>query len=381
MPDQKSKIQKLLRSRLISWFGKNARDLPWRRRRDPYAVLVSEMMLQQTQVATVVDYFERWMARFPDFASLAGAAESDVMHAWQGLGYYSRARNLHRAAQLVVERHGGEMPRELDAIRALPGIGRYTAGAVAAFAFDRATPVVDGNIARVLSRLFNYRDRIDSVAGQKWVWQTASDLQPEKGAGVYNEALMELGALVCMPGRPQCEVCPAGKFCAAEAPEKLPLKKPRQKTVAISEACAWIFKNGRVLLEQQTGSRWRGLWKLPAIPEPPVDGRRPGQKNQKPLVELEYPFTHHRVALSVYSKQAPRSPGANQNWFESAQLDAVAMTAPHRRAVRRLLALQLGGSRHSMCDGKTNASAARVARREVREKMTKVGEFRDFRAD
>jgi A/G-specific adenine glycosylase len=339
VPDQKSKIQKLLRSRLISWFGKNARDLPWRRGRDPYAVLVSEMMLQQTQVATVVDYFERWMARFPDFAALAGAAESDVLHAWQGLGYYSRARNLHRAAQLVVERHGGEMPRDPEAIRALPGIGRYTAGAVAAFAFDRATPVVDGNIARVLSRLFNYRDRIDSVAGQKWLWQTATELQPEKGAGVYNEALMELGALVCLPGRPQCGVCPVRKFCAAEAPEKLPLKKPRQKMVAIGETCAWIFKNGRVLLEQQTGSRWRGLWKLPTIPETPEVSHRQGQKIQKPLIELEYPFTHHRVTLSVYAKTAPRSPGANQSWIQSTQLDAVAMTAPHRRAVRRLLAL------------------------------------------
>jgi A/G-specific adenine glycosylase len=328
----------LFRDALVTWFGKNARDLPWRRRRDPYAVLVSEMMLQQTQVATVVDYFNRWMERFPDFAALAAAPEADVLHAWQGLGYYSRARNLHRAAQLVLERHGGELPDDLDSIRALPGIGRYTAGAVAAFAFDRATPVVDGNIARVLSRLFDFRNSVDSAAGQKWVWQTSADLQPEKGAGVFNEALMELGALVCLPGRPGCAQCPVRGFCAAEAPEKLPLKKPRRKTEALLENCAWIFKNGRVLLEQQTGARWRGLWKLPAIPEPPAAGSPKDSKLRKPLLKIEYPFTHHRVTLAVFAKLPPKSPGPNQGWFPVDQLDSIAMTAPHRRALKRLLA-------------------------------------------
>jgi len=291
------------------------------------------MMLQQTQVVTVIDYFERWMARFPDFATLAGASEADVLHAWQGLGYYSRARNLHRAAQLVMERHDGKFPCDLDTIRALPGIGRYTAGAVAAFAFDRATPVVDGNIARVLARLLNFQQPIDSPAGQKWVWQVATELQPEKGAGAFNEALMELGAMVCLPGRPRCQECPVHPFCTAENPEKLPLKKTRRKTVTLGEACAWIFKNGRILLEQQTGSRWRGLWKLPALPEPPAGGNGKKRNNGRPLFELEYPFTHHRVTLSVYKTTAPKSLAANQDWFEIGQLDSVAMTAPHRRAI------------------------------------------------
>lgn len=324
---------KSFRSRLVAWFGKSGRDLPWRHRRDPYAVLVSEMMLQQTQVATVVDYFNRWMARFPDFKALAAAAEAEVLHAWQGLGYYSRARNLHRAAKQVMERYGGRLPDDPDALRTLPGIGRYTAGAVASFAFDRATPVVDGNIARVLSRLFNYTNQVDSTAGIKWTWQTALELQPENRAGIFNEALMELGALVCLPGSPHCPKCPVRRFCLADDPGKLPVKKARRKTIVMIEKCAWIVKNGCVLLEKQTGSRWHGLWKLPALPELPKNKK---QKVQEPLLEFEYPFTHHRVTLVVYPDAPPKSPGTNRDWFNMDQLGSVAMTAPHRKAVVRI---------------------------------------------
>lgn len=322
---------------LLSWFKENGRDLPWRRRRDPYAVLVSEMMLQQTQVVTVIDYFERWVARFPNFQELAAAHETDVLHAWQGLGYYSRARNLHRTAKLVVERHGGEFPRDLEAIRALPGIGRYTAGAVSSFAFDHSTPVVDGNIARVLARLFNYHNRVDSGEGQKWVWKVSTDLQPETGAGLFNEALMELGATICLPGRPKCSECPVQTFCKAEDPETLPLKKPRQKTVAMGEDCAWIFKNGKVLLEQQTGVRWHGLWKLP-IRADSSSNRVREESSTKRLLSLEYPFTHHRVTLTVFAEPAPRFLKENQEWFPLDRIESVAMTAPHRRALNRLIA-------------------------------------------
>ena len=293
-------------------------------------------MLQQTQVATVIGYFERWMARFPDFAALAAAPEAEVLNAWQGLGYYSRARNLRRTAQIVMARHGGELPCDLAALRALPGIGRYTAGAVASFAFDRATPVVDGNIARVLARLFNFEKRLDSAAGQHWIWRTASALQPEENAGLFNEALMELGALICLPGRPRCPECPVRRFCTAKYPETLPRKKPRRKTVKTRENCAWIFKNGRVLVEQQAGIRSHGLWKLPGIEDVPPCA---SLKNHKPLVELEYPFTHHRVTLAVYRKPAPRFPAANLSWFGVDQLEEIPMTAPHRRALRRLLEL------------------------------------------
>ena len=322
---------------LLAWFQENGRDLPWRRRRDPYAVLVSEMMLQQTQVATVVDYFERWMTRFPDFPALAAAREDDVLHAWQGLGYYSRARNLHRAAQLVMERHAGQFPRDLSSIQALPGIGRYTAGAISAFAFDLPTPVVDGNIGRVLARLFNYRDRLDSADGQKWVWRVSAELQPASGAGLFNEALMELGATICLPGRPRCDDCPVRLFCAAKDPELLPLKKPRPKTIAMQEHCAWVFNKGRVLLEQQTGTRWRGLWKLPLLPKAPENRCSEDVPMGDPLLCLEYPFTNHRVTLSVFAAAPPDSLAESQAWFDITKLSLVAITAPHRRALEQMV--------------------------------------------
>jgi len=319
-----------LRSKLAAWFRKAARDLPWRLTRDPYAILVSEIMLQQTQVATVIPFYERWLTRFPDFASLAAAEESDVLSVWQGLGYYSRARNLHRAAKTVVEIHGGEMPRGPELIRTLPGIGRYTAGAVASFAFDLPEPLVDANVARVLARLLNLHDPIDSTAGQSALWSTAIALVPEKGARTFNGALMELGALLCTPRTPQCLLCPIRSHCAAFAngtEESLPRKKPRRKQVALSEPCAWTVSRGRILLEQQTGKRWRGLWKLPALPAAP---------DTEPLITLDYPFTHHRVTLSIFAQPAPSPLGENRAWHPLASLADVPLAAPHRRAIGKL---------------------------------------------
>lgn len=331
--DKRDAERRAFRSRLVAWFKKNARDLPWRNTRDPYAVLVSEMMLQQTQVATVIEYFERWMRRFPDLPSLAAAAEADVLQVWQGLGYYSRARNLHRAAQLVMTRHAGVFPDALDAIRALPGVGRYTAGAVATFAFDHSTPIVDANIARVLARLFNMCNPIDTALGQAVLWQIAEELQPEKHAGVFNEAIMELGALICLPRAPKCFSCPVRENCRAENPESLPVKKARRKTVALAERCAWIVAGGRILLEQQTGPRWNGLWKLPGARSADFELRK-----QKPLLRMSYPFTHHRVALSIFREAAPEKRCAGERWFRFGGLDEIAIAAPHRRAIRELRA-------------------------------------------
>jgi A/G-specific adenine glycosylase len=323
LPDPKP-----FRARLTAWFRRHGRDLPWRRDTSPYAVLVSEFMLQQTQVATVIPYFERWLKRFPNFATLAAASEADVLSLWQGLGYYSRARNLHRAAKLVVERFGGELPGDFSA---LPGVGRYTAGAIAAFAFDRAVPVVDGNIARVLARLLDLRAPIDSGEGQTLVWQTAEALLPTRGGRFYTSALMELGALLCTPRAPQCLLCPVRDFCAAEQPEKLPIKKARARTVKLNESCAWILRRASILLEQQTGARWRGMWKLPRI-EPPAAA---------PLHVAEYPFTNHRITLRVFSAAAPKTLAENQAWVRLGELEALPLTAPHRRAIRALLEFSL----------------------------------------
>ena len=271
------------------------------------------------------------MVRFPDAIALAAAPENDVLHAWQGLGYYSRARNLHAAAQCIAQRHGGVFPRDDEQIRALPGVGPYTAAAVATFAFDQPTPPVDANIIRVAARLLNYCKPTDSAAGLSHIRAAAQQWQPgieEGGAGIFNEALMELGALICTPRSPRCSACPVRIFCKAEAPETLPAKRPRPKQVKLEEHCGWIICGGRVLLEQQTGKRWRGLWRLPILTEP---------HSGVPLAALTYPFTHHRVSLSVFPGTTPLFLAENQGWFPLAELEAVPMTAPHRRALKKLL--------------------------------------------
>ena len=312
-------------SALVAWFRKAARALPWRDTRDAYAILVSELMLQQTQVATVIPFYERWLSRFPDFATLAAASEQDVLSLWQGLGYYSRARNLHRAAKAVVAEHGGKLPADAAAIRALPGVGRYTAGAVASFAFELPEPLVDANVARVIARLLDLREPIDSAKGQAALWAEAARLVPRKQPGVFNAALMELGALVCIPRKPRCGECPVRSGClafAAGTAANLPLKKPRKQRVDLVEDCAWIVRGGRILLEQQTGVRWRGMWKLPLLAEPKADA----------IFSSEYPFTHHRVLLRVYRAPASKL-ASNHAWHRLDELAALPLTAPHRRAI------------------------------------------------
>ena len=318
-----------MRAKLAAWFRAHGRDLPWRRTTDPYAIMVSEFMLQQTQVATVIPFYARWLARFPDFATLAVATEAQVLGLWQGLGYYSRARNLHRAAQQVMTEFGGALPRDPAEIARLPGVGRYTAGAIASFAFDLPVPAIDGNIARVLARLIDSHEPIDTKAGADLLARAAEALLPEAGGREHNSAIMELGALLCTPTKPQCLLCPVREECRTTDPDSLPIKKPRQKVVAMREDCAWIVRGRRILLEQQTGARWRGLWKLPALATPP--------NGDEPLSFLTYPFTHHRVHLSVFRASAPQRLAPNEQWFLSAELADIALTAPHRRAIEHLL--------------------------------------------
>ena len=330
MRKPKSKIDAAdFRSRLHAWFQANGRDLPWRRTRDPYAIMVSEFMLQQTQVATVMPYFQRWLARFPSFAALAAASEDDVLSVWQGLGYYSRARNLHRAAQCVVAEHGGTLPSDVAAILRLPGVGRYTAGAIASFAFDLPVAAVDANIARVLARLMNLRLPIDSQPGNTALWAAADALLPADRGALHTSALMELGALVCTSAKPKCLICPVRSDCRASDPESLPMKGPRRQTALLTEHCAWIPDADRILLEQQHGARWRGMWKLPAIALP--------RSGEAPLLQLEYPFTHHRVTLSIFSAPLPTTLADNQRWVNVADLAEVALPSPHRRALIQLL--------------------------------------------
>lgn len=282
-------------------------------------------MLQQTQVATVIPYYGEWLRRFPDVATLAAAAESDVLHAWQGLGYYSRARNLHAAARAL---DGRVFPREPEAIRALPGVGRYTANAVATFAFDAAVPVVEANIARVLARILDLRLPIDSAAGQQRLWSTAAALLPQKNAGAYNSALMDLGAKICLARQPRCEICPVRDVCQAEDPANLPIKKPRRAVCRLTEHHAFAARDGAVLLEQSS-ERWRGLWILPRLLAAPSAGA--------PIYAAEFPFTHHRITLKVFGGDGVK-PHAAQRWHPITSLAGVAMPSPHRRAIENLVA-------------------------------------------
>jgi A/G-specific adenine glycosylase len=316
------------RTFLFRWFRRHGRDLPWRKTRDPYAILVSEFMLQQTQVATVIPYYNKWLRRFPNFASAARASQNDILHAWQGLGYYGRSRNLHATAKIVQARYGGVFPRDAEAIRKLPGVGRYTANAVATFAFNQSVPIVEANSARVLARLFDVRIPIDSAIGRETLWAKAGQLIPKHNAAPFNSALIDLGALVCLPAKPKCNVCPVKKFCCTENPEELPIKKSNPRTKWLIERHAFVVSNGRVLLEQSS-TRWRGMWILPRL-EAPTVGR--------PLYRSTFPFTHHRIALVVYRRSMFTSTGRAQQWFES--IEHIAMPSPHRRAAQALISTQ-----------------------------------------
>jgi A/G-specific adenine glycosylase len=268
----------LLRRRLTAWFDRTKRDLPWRRGREPYAIWVSEVMLQQTQVATVIPYYERFMAALPTLADLAAAPEADVLRLWEGLGYYRRARQLHRAANVCMADHGGRFPQDLAAARALPGIGRYTAGAILSIAFDEAVPILETNTLRVYSRLLAFRKDPYSTAGQRLLWRAAEALLPERGSGRLNQALIELGATVCVPSKPRCEVCPVTMLCLAKAhglAGHVPRPKPQPAVSDVREAAIVIRRRDKVLvIRHGDDGRWAGLWDFPRFPVSAAPGQR-----------------------------------------------------------------------------------------------------------
>ncbi|MFT5408087.1 MAG: A/G-specific adenine glycosylase [Verrucomicrobiales bacterium] len=314
---------------LVDWFDKGGKDYPWRRTHDPYAVLVSELMLQQTQVATVLSrrYFENWLEKFPTPGALAQASEEEVLKAWEGLGYYRRARNLQKAAIAIVAKHSSEFPRELESILALPGVGPYTAGAVASFAFGDSAAIVDGNVARVLARLFDFHEEIDSTKGLKALWAWAEQLVPQEGAREYNSGLMELGQTLCSVTDPQCGDCPVAAFCLTETPSELPKRKPRVKTTLVDEHVRLVVKGGRVLLEQESGKRREGLWKLPELPESKLGVA-------ELLHEMKYSITRYRVTLHVYAdRPGQATPPQGQEWFDESQIAELAMPSPYRKAL------------------------------------------------
>jgi A/G-specific adenine glycosylase len=312
---------------LMHWYRKNGRDLPWRQTRDPYAVLVSEVMLQQTQVTTVLPYYKNWLRRFPTFAALARASENEVLHAWQGLGYYARARNLHSTARAVLGRHRGRFPKAIDQMRSLPGIGKYTAHAIGTFAFNQAVPIIEANTSRVLTRLLDLRIPIDSSAGRRALWNRASYLISEKPAAAYNSALLDLGALICLPRNPKCEICPVKKFCRAKNPDLLPIKRPRPDTERLVEKHTFIIRKGRLLLEK-SANRWRGMWILP-----PING---SSKKNGPIYHAVFPFTNHRITLQIFRPTERKIDSRTQRWFLKTEVASIPIPSPHRRAIEQL---------------------------------------------
>lgn len=323
---------------LIDWFDAEGRDYPWRRSRDPYAILVSEIMLQQTQVATVLGrgYYQRWLERFPDVETLAAAPEPELLRHWEGLGYYNRARHLQKAARAVVGEHGGRFPDTLEGLLSLPGVGRYTAGAVLSFAWDRPAPIVDGNVARVLARIFDCRDPIDVPASKDQLWRWAEALLPPDRARSYNSALMELGQRLCNRSGPACHRCPVASCCATREPNRLPVKSAARGTVLVTERAWLALHEGRILLEQEAGGRRRGLWRLPLAGEDDPPG--------PVLLRTRYAITHHRVELIVEGWTGDPTgldrpaAGGTRAWFDlGGELAAVAMPSPFRRAVEAVL--------------------------------------------
>ncbi|HEY2954766.1 MAG TPA: A/G-specific adenine glycosylase [Candidatus Eisenbacteria bacterium] len=257
-----------LRRRLLLWYRSHARALPWRGTRDPYRIWVSEAMLQQTRVATAHSYYKAFLARFPTLASLARARAEEVLAAWSGLGYYRRARHLHQAARLVARDHAGRVPSDPETFGGLPGVGRYTTGAVLSLAFDRPLPVVDGNVARVLSRVFALRASVRDPRGARRLWALAEALVPMRAPGEWNQALMELGAMVCVPRGPRCEICPVAALCRARALGRVgafPPRETRRTGVPVNRAVALIVRRGRLLMARREGALLEGLWEPPGV--------------------------------------------------------------------------------------------------------------------
>jgi A/G-specific adenine glycosylase len=262
-----AKSKQSFRRKLLAWYSRHARDLPWRRSRDAYRVWLSEVMLQQTTVAAVKPYFERFLAALPTVERLAAADEQQVLRLWEGLGYYRRARGLHAAAKQIVADHGGELPRDVAGLMALPGIGRYTAGAIVSIAYDQPAPILEANTIRLFARLIALRDDPTKAESQRILWQTAEELLPRKDVARFNQALMELGSLVCTPSEPKCDACPVSGHCTSYRlglQNKIPASARKQTFAAVREAAVVVRKNGAVLMRQcPAGERWAGLWDFP----------------------------------------------------------------------------------------------------------------------
>ena len=351
-----------LASKLLNWYHANKRTLPWRGHppQSAYAVWVSEIMLQQTRVEAVIPYFEKWMRLFPTVQELANASEQDVLNAWEGLGYYSRAHNLHKAAKIVVDQYNGELPRDLEELRKLPGIGRYTLGAIASIAFGMDVSALDGNIKRVYARIFDVDVPVDSTAGERILWELADKNLPKGHAGDYNQALMDLGAAVCGPKNPRCLICPVMKLCEARqngTQNLRPVKMPKKDVPHYVHGAAVIIERNKVLLARRPSQGLLGgMWEFPngrvngepaaGLPKALKSGYhlrlrlKPNSTTYKKeaLGTVEHGYSHFSVTVHVFLCELVSMPQeTNLKWVSLNKLDAFPMGKIDRQIAKMIV--------------------------------------------
>ncbi len=355
-----SSLRRRVRQRLLAWFETARRDLPWRRGRDPYHIWVSEVMLQQTTVAAVVPYFERFLHAFPTLRDLAAAPEQEVLRLWEGLGYYRRARDLHRAARQLVAAGAGTIPDNPEVLRELPGMGRYTLGAVLSQAFDRRLPILEANSLRVLCRLFGRTDDPRRGPAQRWLWQVAEELLPAKRVGDFNQALMELGALVCTPAAPRCGDCPLAADCVARRlglQAEIPARAPPATITEVREAAVVVRRGREVLLVQrpESANRWANLWEFPHGPVGEGEVHEAAALRLArtltglevvlgpELLTLRHAVTRFRITMACFEAESAagdfRSDFYRQGlWVAPEWLPDYPVSAPQRRLAKALVA-------------------------------------------
>jgi len=342
---------------LFRWFAANARDLPWRRTADPYAVWISEIMLQQTRVQAVVPYYERFLQRLPTVERLARAPLDTVLKLWEGLGYYSRARNLHAAAQEIVGRFGGHLPQTKEELLTLPGIGRYTAGAIASIAFGRREPLVDGNVTRVLCRIYRIRGNPKDRKVQKTIWSVADELLPLHKVGQFNQALMELGAEICAPRHPRCNACPVNHVCEARLHNeqgRLPTRVAKKRLPSYIVAVGVIYTDGRILIDKRKPEGLLGgLWEFPGGKKRPGESLEAALRREvreelainvrveRPLAVVDHTYSHFRVRIHAfectYISGEPRCiTCADFKWVRPRDLGRYAFPAANNKIIQIL---------------------------------------------
>jgi A/G-specific adenine glycosylase len=369
----------LVRKKLLAWYRQNARDLPWRRTRDPYHIWISEIMLQQTTVATVRGYFERFLERFPTISDLASAREEEVLHLWQGLGYYRRARHLHRAAQIIVRDFGGQFPTDPDEIRALPGLGKYTANAIACFALNQPLPIIEANTRRLWTRLTAAAGNPAKPPLETSLWQLAQDVLPKREFADFNQGVMDLGSMICTPKSPACDKCPLAAFCVAHqtsTEDQFPQLAPRRAFVDVEHVTVLLWdkeKNQLLVTQRPDDGPWAGLWEFPRVEkmgdEEYASAASRALKSftdqsfriHSVVMTLRHGIMHYKVTLTCFEAELLQSIPSKATkpsgirWVSPKDLLTLPFSSPQRRIIARIL-------KHSDLESRSRAKSRRDSR-------------------